>query len=310
MKASFIIPARNEEHDIQATISSIQEQAEIAFEEFEIIVADHGSTDDTRKVSTSSGASVLNAETAGTIAELRNIGAQRAQHPLLIFLDADTRLLSPWGELVREKYTDIVSKNIITGAHVFPDPGSRNWFNRYWFHSFSHDPRNTHIGSAHMIMSAATFTQLDGFDSNLETGEDYEICERALKSGMQLLPDLKLICIHKGFPTSIGSFMRREMWHSLGDYRSLSSLFGSKVALGTVMFALLHLLLLTGLMLGNMPWMLAAGGMIVLLLLSSSYYKFNHSGLTTILVNSAIFYLYYLGRLLGPLLIISGKRNN
>ncbi len=86
---SFIIPAYNEEVLIEATVKQLQVSAEAIGRDYEIIVVDDASTDQTAKVAKAAGARVVNVDNR-QIAATRNAGAASATGDVFIFVDADT----------------------------------------------------------------------------------------------------------------------------------------------------------------------------------------------------------------------------
>lgn len=87
---SIIIPARNEEGRISPLLQSLQEQR---FRQFEILVVDDDSSDNTAAVAKRYGAKVLQNEGAGKSSACWH-GAEQARGSWLLFLDADTRFTS------------------------------------------------------------------------------------------------------------------------------------------------------------------------------------------------------------------------
>ena len=86
---SFIIPAYYEEALIEATVKQLQVAAEALGRDYEIIVANDASTDETAKVAEAAGARVVNVDHR-QIAATRNAGAASANGDVFIFVDADT----------------------------------------------------------------------------------------------------------------------------------------------------------------------------------------------------------------------------
>ena len=88
---SFIIPTYNAEKTIQNTINSILKQSETSLE-YEIIVVDDGSTDNTKNIiqelESNEKIKYYNKENSG-VAETRNYGVQKANGEYIIFVDAD-----------------------------------------------------------------------------------------------------------------------------------------------------------------------------------------------------------------------------
>lgn len=293
---SFIIPTLNEEHNIELTIKSIQFYAsELCL--VEIIVVDHGSEDRTVAVASMLGAHIY-ACRGGTIGSLRNYGAKHACGEVLVFLDADVNLTPAW----RRNFPDVrveLERNplLVTGSHCSaPDDGT--WIERYWFSNYVGQAETTHIGSGHLIVRHDAFLRFGGFDEQFETGEDYEFCRRALNKGGHLVNNSRLKVTHRGYPSGLLDFVRREAWHGRGDLGSFSSAIRSKVAVGSAMFIGLHLMIIIGLVAPETLWLVtaAAMAMLVFLLVGSAVIRYRHCALYVIGINAVIFYFYYLGR--------------
>ena len=83
---SIVIPTLNEEKHLKKHLESIKKQD---FDNCEIIVADAGSSDKTKKIAKDFGCKITK---GGTPAQGRNEGAKQARGSLLLFLDADVAL--------------------------------------------------------------------------------------------------------------------------------------------------------------------------------------------------------------------------
>lgn len=88
---SFIIPAYNEEFELDRTITAIRSAADSLGNPYEIIVVDDGSTDATPQIAGSAGATLVQIQRR-QIAAARNAGARAARGSVLFFVDADTRI--------------------------------------------------------------------------------------------------------------------------------------------------------------------------------------------------------------------------
>ena len=86
MKLSIIIPTLNEEKNLSFLLGLVAKED---IKDYEIIVADAGSKDRTKRVAQDFGCKITS---GGTPARGRNDGAKIAQGDLLLFLDADLRL--------------------------------------------------------------------------------------------------------------------------------------------------------------------------------------------------------------------------
>lgn len=295
-KILFVIPALNEAHNIGNTIRSIHAVASLAsLSNYKVQLVDHGSTDNTAEVASNLGANVTRVS-GGTIANLRNVGASQEDGDILVFLDADVTLTEQWAQNIASAIGDILAgKKIITGSHCSP-PDSNNVLLKHWFSSFANDPRNTHVGTGHMILSKSDFHTIGGFDSSLKTGEDYEFCERAVSKGFHIINSPSLKVLHHDFPKSIGSFIKREAWHGIGDLASIKKATQSKVVVASTVFLAIHALLVIAAISGNRTLVAILILLLAALLLLSSYMKNSHSSGRTILINAGVFYPYYVGR--------------
>lgn len=301
---SFVIPAKNEEKHIADTIYAIKQHAVVT--DYEIIVIDNDSTDTTADIAANLGAKVIH-KTGGTIGAARNAGVAQAQFPVIVFIDADVSLTSSWQQEIQSTLS-LIDENykLVTGSHCIPPPHG-NWLERNWFQNFSQKAATVHLGTGHLIMSRELFRQINGFNENLRTGEDYDICQRARAVGADIVNNERLQVIHRDYPQNVGEFIGREIWHGIGDFQSVKLFLGSKVAITAVIFAGLHILGFTGLVLGwPLVFALSIGCSIFLCLLSSIY-KFKQAGVKVMLINSVIFYLYYWGRFLSIKAILKNR---
>lgn len=88
---SFIIPAHDEARLIGATLESIHAAADALALEYEILVVDDASSDETAAIAGAAGARVLRVEYRH-IAATRNAGARAARGEAFFFVDADTQV--------------------------------------------------------------------------------------------------------------------------------------------------------------------------------------------------------------------------
>lgn len=292
---SFIVPACNEAWIIATTLDAIK-QAVTGKYPYEIIVVDNASTDDTRRIAIDRATLVLTRD-QGTIGALRNEGVRNARGDILIFLDADVVVTDDWASRLPSAIASLRAQpRLLSGAMcVIPRDAStieRTWFGNRKSDSFSH------IGTGHLLTTRAFFDELRGFDESLETGEDANFSRRALRAGGQILPDASLVAEHHGYPRTLKQFIRREAWHGRGDFTSLRAIFASKIALATLLFGAAHAALITALLTDTGSWRNAAVTMIVLICLGSAYFKYPGQGARIILTNAALYYFYYIGRLI------------
>lgn len=237
IQVAVIVPALNEERTVAMTVGSIVSTMGDRVQT-EVIVVDHGSTDKTVTRAQGAGASIVHAPQAPTIGALRNLGVAASSGDLLVFLDADVTVSPRWAERVVELAASIEANDRIITGNICRIPDDAGWIERSWFGNRRGRP--THLGSGHLLIPRSFFMAIGGFDEILATGEDYDICQRAVRNGGEVRIDPQLDAVHHGFPRTLGQFFRREIWHGVSDARSLRHWSHSKIAIAATAFATLH----------------------------------------------------------------------
>ncbi len=171
---SVIIPAFNEEDYISETLDHLgaaerflKAQADTAVQ---VLVVDNGSTDRTTAIARDRGLAVIE-ETDHQIAKVRNTGARRADHDVLIFVDADT--LVPPALLVRigEAMADPRCLGGAVDAAYHPERSVLKVYLRLW----------RAVGAIAAMAQGAcqfcrreVFVELGGYDETFYMGEDVD----------------------------------------------------------------------------------------------------------------------------------------
>jgi glycosyltransferase involved in cell wall biosynthesis len=235
LKLSFIIPALNEESNIDRTIGSIKKA--VGNESHEIIVSDNGSEDRTAQVAKGLGANVIvNGE--ATIAGLRNAGAALAKGNVLIFIDADVGLAEDWLLNLKQAIANWPTDKLLVTGSTCLVPAESSFIQRNWFAKLTMTATN-YINSGHLIVTREMFDRIDGFDNRLKTAEDYDFCQRAKKNGGKLEKSPAIKAYHYGYPSTLRAFCSREAWHGREDFSTLKQFTSSKTAIASVINALL-----------------------------------------------------------------------
>lgn len=99
---SVVIPALNEAGYLPRTLMSLSEQT---YRDFEIIVADNGSTDATAQIAESYGARVISQPKPGVCAA-RDAGTKAARGQIIVSTDADTTFDSDWLAKIADELQD------------------------------------------------------------------------------------------------------------------------------------------------------------------------------------------------------------
>lgn len=293
---SVVIPAFNEERFIGRQLAVLRQHT-TAFP-VQIIVVDNGSRDKTRELARNGGADLV-LEEQGTVAAIRNAGAQYAEADVLMFMDADVFPTEDWACHILKVIEQVRESRLLTGSWVSV-PESCSWLEKNWFKPLEHG-QNTHMNSGHMIISKRLFKELGGFDPVLRTGEDFDISMRACAAGAKLVDDVSLRVIHEGYPKTLAEFMRREIWHGTGDCQSWRVFFRSKIAV--LGFLVVHGQLVgwvASLLLREPAWgLIAICGSLALSLLASVY-RYRSVGLRTRIVTTVLYFFYFIARGLSP----------
>jgi len=173
---SFVIPAYNEARLLGITLRALHAAARAADLEYEVIVADDASSDDTSQVARENGARVVPAAHR-QIAATRNTGARAARGDLLVFVDADT-VVNP--EVLAAAYNSMKSGAVGGGAGVRFE-GRLPWYARLLEPLAVWAFRMAGLAAGCFIFcTRAAFDSAGGFDQNLYGAEEIAL-SRALK---------------------------------------------------------------------------------------------------------------------------------
>ena len=289
---SFIIPTFNEEKHIAAVINSIKQCVQNIYS-YEIIVVDNGSTDKTPDIVKGQKV-VLLINKSATIAESRNLGASFAKGDIYIFLDGDVIITRKWVENIAS-VIHTLKKNpyIVTGSRCGISK-SGSWIENSWFKPLLSEKAN-YINSGHLITTKSLFNKLSGFNSHLETGEDYDFSMRAKKIGSTIINNPLLEVIHEGYPKTLINFVKREFWHGKGSYHDFATFLRSKTAIISIVILILNVLLLSSLLFAKYWLAIICALSILLVCLISSFIKYKQP-LNTVLINSYMYYFYFCAR--------------
>lgn len=175
MFVSVIIPAYNEEQYIPRIMRALQKQT---YRNFEVIVADAFSTDRTRRIAASYGATVVD---GGLPAEGRNRGAEAAKGDFFFFFDSDVIITSTF---IEDAVTEIQEKSIkLAGCEA--KPLSTRLLDKV-LHKFAFvgmkltKESNPRLPGYCILISRNIFEKLGGFDETIRVGEDLNLVTRAV----------------------------------------------------------------------------------------------------------------------------------
>lgn len=300
---SIIIPTYNEAKFIELCLKSLM-ALNYPHDRLGIIVVDNASTDETVSICKEFTSKIYIAPNL-TVAALRNYGASQAAGEIYAFIDADCVADKDW---LLNAITLVGEENCITGSkYLVPDDGT--WIEKAWF---SQRPKGRkevpYINSGNLIVPASIFIKIGGFQESLKTGEDYEFCLRASKE-TKIISDENIMVTHLGNPKTIKQFLKREIWHGIGALGSLNINFFDKPLIGTVAFFILTIFQLIGIFSGDHRLLFMYSTLLIVLLLAitvSWRRKFIASPIQGLQL-FILYYVYYFGRTISFLYIITGK---
>ena len=175
-RVSIIIPCYNQSRFLGEAIQSALNQS---YQNSEIVVVDDGSIDDTAMVAARyPGIDLVRQDNLG-LSAARNAGAQAGSGALLIFLDADDRLLpnaveagieclerAPQCAFVYGRYRLVTEDGLPISAQIRVAPNG-DYFDMLRFN---------HIGMPATVLYRRTvFDVVGGFDTSLAACEDYDL---------------------------------------------------------------------------------------------------------------------------------------
>ena len=189
----------------------------------EIIYVDNGSTDGSREFLKSRESKGLKTHDVhgGTIAAMRNSGARKSSGTYLSFIDSDCSVPESYFEEAIEVLRSTGAAATGCEIHV---PENAHWLEAAWhdLHYSGRDRFVPYLNSGNFFVSRAAFQAVGGFREDMVTGEDAEIGQRLVSAGHRIFACPRVKAIHLGNPKSIREFYRRNVWHGLGMFGTVS----------------------------------------------------------------------------------------
>ena len=179
---SIVIPAYNEGEFIRATLKSILNQT---YKNFELIVVDNNSTDNTAQVAKEYRARVVYEKQKG-VAAARQAGFFASKGHIIATTDADAVVPENWLEKIAgefekdEKLVGFSGLSRLYSGPVQARAAARYLFYPFWFIDKIFSSGWNMLGS-NMAVRRDAFLKIGGFRTNLTLGEDVDLAQR-LKS--------------------------------------------------------------------------------------------------------------------------------
>jgi glycosyltransferase involved in cell wall biosynthesis len=173
---SIIIPTLNEERYLPLLLESIKKQK---FSDYELILADAGSTDKTLEIAKKYGCKIIK---GGLPAKGRNEGAKVAKGDIFFFLDADTILPD---NFFKKSLNEFKARELELASFCLV-PLPKNKISTFFMNIFYNQPivllesALPHAATG-IFVEKNLFSKLGGFDEDVKLAEDHYLARRAKK---------------------------------------------------------------------------------------------------------------------------------
>lgn len=196
---SVVIPVRNGAAELRLCLQHLRASA---FPDFEVLVVDDASTDDTAAVAAQFGARVLQLPACRGPAAARNAGAKLARGAYLLFIDADVCVHPDTLGRVAEHFNQRPDTDAVFGSYDTHPPAPnfcsqyKNLFHHY-VHQRGHEQAST-FWSGCGAVRRAVFFEVGGFDSAFARPciEDIELGVRLRQHGRRIGLDKHIQATH------------------------------------------------------------------------------------------------------------------
>lgn len=201
---SVIIPTKNSSNTIAACLKSIKNQT---YKRIEIIVVDNNSEDSTKLISRKFTKKVFNQGPERS--SQRNFGAKKAKGEYILFLDSDMTL----DKKVVKEGVDIFANSSKTGGLIIPEKsvGISFWGKCKALEKTFYE-RVSWI-EASRFYRKRIFDQMKGFDSELISGEDWDLSKRVEEKSE--IKRTKSFVIHHEGEISLLSTLQKKYYYSI-----------------------------------------------------------------------------------------------
>jgi glycosyltransferase involved in cell wall biosynthesis len=193
MRISFVVPAYNEEAYLQRCLTAILEQTADAPDNFQIIVVNNASTDNTRAVAASFPRVTVVDEPRKGLPFARQAGFMAADGDLIANVDADSILTPGWVQEVLRNFEERPKLVALSGPVVYYELTARQRIlvRVYYFIAWVTYALNRYVlrvgamlQGGNFVVSRRALIAVGGFDTSIAFyGEDTDIARRISKVG-------------------------------------------------------------------------------------------------------------------------------
>lgn len=190
-RVSVVIPVRNDATNLRRCLDALNAST---YSDFEVIVVDDGSSDESAFVAKRRGARVVRSDLSGGPAAARNAGVEVAHGEIIFFLDSDVCVHPDTLEQLVATFDEDFAIDAVFGSYD-ATPASPSLVSQFknLFHHFVHQRAKADAGTFWTGCGAVrhdVFTRLGGFDTERYTRpciEDIEFGVRMKRSGHHIV---------------------------------------------------------------------------------------------------------------------------
>jgi glycosyltransferase involved in cell wall biosynthesis len=218
---SVIVPVYNAGPTIRETMDALAQQD--TAEQFEIIVADNGSSDDSLAIVQSllksmANLRIVDASSQPGAAHARNVAASHAEGQVLAFCDADDRPAPGW---LRNLFAVSQGRHAVGGRLNYSEINEPGAAQRMTFQAHGLPRLMAYLpwtSTANLMVPAAAFKRVGGFDRRFEGagGEDVDFSWKLQEAGVSLRFAPEAV-VHYRVRTRIKSQLGRLYHYAIND---------------------------------------------------------------------------------------------
>lgn len=222
---SIIIPTYNRPKQLATCLESLT-QLDYTRDRIEVLVVDDGSQQPLDSVVApfrdQLNLKLIRQVNAGPAAA-RNHAARLAQGKYLAFTDDDCRPATDWLTALEACFTKepehIVGGRTVNALADNPySTTSQNIISMGYDHYNAVRDQARFFASNNMVVPAAQFRELGGFDESFTTSEDRELCDRWIHHGYRMTYAPEVVIYH-AHPMSLKSFWKQHFSYGQGAFR-------------------------------------------------------------------------------------------